>query len=157
MSDEQKEFWDRLAKVRAGMTGLAEDQRFLPMSHHADAETGRLWFISAKGQHLVEAATNAPCPAIHIVSDSGAGLYATIKGTLSLSHDEAKLDEIWGVIAASWFEDGRRDPDIALLEFTPTEAEAWLTPGGVGFLFSLAKSKMTGEQPDMGDHLNLRF
>lgn len=155
MSDRKQEFWDRLEGVNAGMTGLESDLRFLPMSHNADAKAGRLWFISAKGQHLVDACETGPQEALHIVTDSG--IHANIRGTLSLSNDAAKLDEIWNAVASSWFEDGKRDPDIRLLEFTPAQAEVWLTPGGLGFLFQIAKSKVTGDKPDMGETFTLTF
>lgn len=153
MSDRKQEFWDRLGSVNAGMTGLESDLRFLPMSHNV--LDGRLWFISAKGQHLVEACTAGPQDALHIVTDSG--IHANIRGTLALSDDEETLDELWNAVASSWFEEGKRDPDIRLLEFTPKQAEVWLTPGGLGFLFQIAKSKVTGDKPDMGETFTLSF
>ncbi len=49
------------------------------------------------------------------------------------------------------------DPDIRLVKLDPSAAEVWLTSGAVGFAFELVKSKLTGDQPDMGDHFTVTF
>ena len=38
-----------------------------------------------------------------------------------------------------------------------TEAEVWATGGTLSFLYQIAKSKVTGEKPDMGEHFTLSF
>lgn len=157
MSDDRKVFWDRLDGINAGMLGAAPDWRLVPMSHYADPEQGALWFITAEGVDLVDAVKGGPQKAVHAVSDGSGELYARIEGTLSLSDDRAKLDELWNAVASSWFEDGKQDDDIRLLRFDIAEAEVWATTGGIGFLYQLAKSKVTGDQPDMGEHFNVRF
>jgi len=95
--------------------------------------------------------------AIHIVTDGGAGLFARIHGTLSLSDDREKLDELWNAVASSWFEDGRQDPDVQLMRMDLSEAEIWATGGKPSFLYEIAKSKVTGKKPDMGEHDTIRF
>lgn len=150
-------FWDRLEDINVGMLGLTSDQRFIPMSHYADADAGMLWFIGAKGTDLASSLSSGPAGAVHVVSDGGEGLYARIDGTLELSDDHAKLDELWNAIASSWFEDGKRDEAVQLMRFDIKAAEVWLTGGGLGFLYQIAKSKITGDKPDMGEHLTLTF
>jgi hypothetical protein len=34
-------------------------------------------------------------------------------------------------------------------------AEVWATGGSLTFLFQIAKSKVTGDKPDMGEHYTL--
>ncbi|MDN5569278.1 MAG: pyridoxamine 5'-phosphate oxidase family protein [Paracoccus sp. (in: a-proteobacteria)] len=158
MSDAQKhadQFWSRLDDVNSGMLGITEDPRLVPMSHYADRDQSALWFITAKGTDLAKSLTSGPKDAIHVVTDSGEGLYSRIHGRLSLSDDRAKLDEIWNAIASSWFEGGKDDPDVQLLHMDLSEAEVWATGGSVSFLFQIAKSKLTGDKPDMGEHYTL--
>ena len=156
-SDLTDTFWDRLDDINAGMLGVTEDMRLVPMSHYADREQGALWFITAKGTDLVGSVAGGAKPAIHAVTDGGEGLFTRIHGNLSLSQDRAKLDELWNAVASSWFEDGEQDPDVQLLRMNLTEAEVWATGGKLGFLYEIAKSKITGDKPDMGDHYTLRF
>lgn len=157
MSEQRDEFWDRLEDINAGMLGHAEDWRFLPMSHYADEETDSLWFITARGTDLVKALQAGPKDGAYLVSDAGEGLYASMHGTLSLSDDAAKLDELWNAIADSWFQDGQRDPDVQLVRMALKDAEFWTTGGSLSFLYQIAKSKVTGEEPDLGDHGKISF
>lgn len=150
-------FWDRLDDINSGMLGLAEDPRLIPMSHYAEPEANILWFITAKGTDLVESLSGGSKPALHAVSDANEGLYTRIEGKLSLSNDKEKLDELWNAIASSWFEEGRQDPDVQLLRFDMTEAEVWATGGKLSFIYEIAKSKITGQKPDMGEHYTLTF
>lgn len=156
MSDKET-FWKRLEGINAGMLGCEPDWRLVPMSHYPDPEQGALWFITAKGTDLVEAAAGGAKQAAHVVSSSGGKLYARIEGRLETSDDRQKLDELWNAVASSWFEDGKQDDDIQLLKLTIDSAEVWATDGGMAFLYQVAKSKLTGAQPDMGEHFEVSF
>lgn len=158
MSDATKSFWDRMAGINAGMLGVRDDGRLVPMSHYADAETKSLWFITAQGTDLVSAVESGPKDSQYVIASGGDGLYALVKGRLSLSTDAAKLDEIWNAVASSWFEDGKRDPDIRLLQLSIADAEVWATStSSIAFLYQIAKAKLTGDKPDMGEHFTLTF
>ncbi|WP_373944421.1 pyridoxamine 5'-phosphate oxidase family protein [Paracoccus marcusii] len=157
MTDHNHQFWSRLDDINSGMLGVTQDSRLVPMSHYTDRKVGVLWFITAKDTDLARSVASGPQDAMHVVSDGGQGLYARIHGTLSLSDNRAKLDELWNAVASSWFEDGKQDPDVQLLRLDLTEAEVWATGGSMAFLYQIAKSKITGDRPDMGDHYSLTF
>ncbi|TYP68704.1 general stress protein 26 [Stutzerimonas stutzeri] len=157
MTDHNHQFWSRLDDINSGMLGVTQDSRLVPMSHYTDRKVGVLWFITAKDTDLARSVASGPQDAMHVVSDGGQGLYARIHGTLSLSDIRAKLDELWNAVASSWFEDGKQDPDVQLLRLDLTEAEVWATGGSMAFLYQIAKSKITGDKPDMGDHYSLTF
>lgn len=157
MTDHNHQFWSRLEDINSGMLGVTQDSRLVPMSHYTDRKVGVLWFITAKDTDLARSVASGPQDAMHVVSDAGQGLYARIHGTLSLSDNRAKLDELWNAVASSWFEDGKQDPDVQLLRLDLTEAEVWATGGSMAFLYQIAKSKITGDKPDMGDHYSLTF
>lgn len=156
MSDSQREeFWDRLEDVRAGM--LEVDGAFLPMSHNLEPEDGNIWFITARGTAMEKAAGKG-AETRYVVSSTGQGLYAEIRGRLEISQDREKLDEVWSTVAATWFEDGKQDPDLVLMRLIPSSAEVWLGPeSGLAFLYEMAKAKITGEKPDYGDQFSLSF
>ncbi|MFC0810522.1 pyridoxamine 5'-phosphate oxidase family protein [Paracoccus panacisoli] len=156
MSDRET-FWKRLDDVNAGMLGCDPDWRLVPMSHYADPDEDALWFITAEGTDLAEAVAGGAKKAVHVVSSQGGKLYARIEGELSLSDDREKLDEIWNAVASSWFEDGKQDDDVRLLRLSLNAAEVWSTDGGLGFMYQIAKSKLTGAKPDMGEHFEISF
>lgn len=150
------EFWDRIETVNAGMLAPEGSPRWVPMSHHADRAANRLWFITAKGTDITDRLETGPAPASYLLADNGKGLFAQVTGTLSLSDDRAKLEELWGVIVETWFEGGINDPDVRLLSMQVTGGEVWVTPtSGIRFMFNIAKARLTGDDPDMGDHFTL--
>lgn len=154
-ADLKTEFHERLKKINTGM--LEANGRFLPMSHSVIEGDPNLWFITAKGTPMAEAAAKGS-EANYLICSDGKGLYADITGTLSLSDDPAKLEEVWGMIASSWFEGGKADPDLQLVSYAPSKAEVWVTEGGtLGFLYQIAKSKLTDDKPDLGEHGTVTF
>lgn len=156
MSDVET-FWKRLKGVNAGMLGAAPEWRLVPMSHYPDPDQNALWFITADGTDLYEAVKDGPKQAAHVISSSGDKLYAHINGKLEASDDRAKLDELWNAVASAWFEDGEQDDDVRLMKLTISDAEVWATDGGIGFLYEVAKAKLTGAEPQMGEHFTVNF
>ncbi|MXQ07791.1 pyridoxamine 5'-phosphate oxidase family protein [Alphaproteobacteria bacterium GH1-50] len=149
-------FYNSLDDIVAGM--LSVDQtRPVPMSHYVDRDENALWFITAKGTDLEAALRGGPQSGRHVVASKSGELYATIDGLATLVIDPAKLDEIWSVVSAAWFEDGQKDDDIALIRFDLSEAEVWQTAGNLKFLFEIAKANVTGEKPETGSHGRLSF
>lgn len=152
MSKER--FWDGMEDVRAAMLAVGE-ARHVPMSPYSDQKSGALWFITANGTDIVEALSAGAAPASLIVTGNGE-FHARIEGQAELSQDRAKLESLWGPVADAWF-DGIDDPDVRLVRLRPTRAECWTSAGAIGFVIQIAKAKLTGEQPDIGDHFDLTF
>lgn len=152
MTQLMHEFWGRMDDVQAGMLGLKNSDRLVPMSPSVDGTApGHIWFITAHGTDLAEATAHGPQPAKFVVADGGAGLYADVDGTLAQITDKTTLDDIWSVFAAAWFEDGKDDTDVCLLRFTPAKTEMSVTPtSGAKFLYEIAKGNMTAQKPDVG-------
>jgi general stress protein 26 len=57
-------------------------------------------------------------------------LFAHIHGTLHLSNDRAVIDRLWNPIIASWYKDGKDDPDLALIRFDADSANIWKAESG---------------------------
>jgi general stress protein 26 len=125
------------------------------MSPYARAEDRAVWFITAHGTDLVDAVSEGPAKATLIVTGSG-DLHARSEGMVRLATDRAKLEQLWNPVVSSWFDD-IDDPDIRPIRLDPAEAEVWATDGALGFMILLAKAKLTGATPDIGDHFALTF
>ncbi len=153
---DKTDFWSRVDTVNAGMLDLDGSGRPVPMSHHADREANTFWFLTDAGTQIAEGVESGAKPAGYMLADNAKGLFATVSGTLSRSHDRAKLEALWNPITSTFFEGGIDDPDLRLLSFVVSGAEVWLAPtSGVVFMFNIAKAKVTGELPDMGDHFTI--
>lgn len=155
MSDLNQTFWDRLGKSRTGMLG-ATSAPAAPMTHYVDAPNNALWFITAKSTDLGKAA-DATSKAQYTVANDAEQIYARVDGTLATVNDPEKLDELWSVFAAAWFEEGKRDADVQLIRLDLSEAEVWSTGGKLSFFYEVAKANLSGGTPDSGQHGTLRF
>ncbi len=151
-TDLKARFRDRLDDVNAGLLGLTDDLRLVPMSHQLRDGDDTFYFITAAGTDLYEAVKAAPKSAIYALAEGGKGLYARVEGDLAEVTDPALIEELWNFVADAWFEDGKQDDDVRILALTPKTAEVWLTTtSGVAFLYQIARAKITGQQPDMGE------
>lgn len=124
----EAKLWDALRSDMTVMLGLANrrDHLLRPMTVQIDGETNRgpLWIFTAKGTALVEALSGSDDAFISFAS-KGHELFATIGGTLTLDNDREAIDRLWNQYVAAWYEQGKQDPELALLRFDPHAAEIW--------------------------------
>lgn len=109
---------------------------------------GTLWFItdgtSAKADEIRKHSD------VNVSVQDGTG-FLSITGTAEIVHDRAKIDDLWGPLMEPWFEGGKDDPAVALLRVDTDTAEYWrVDEPKIVSAFKLAKSVITGEQPDLG-------
>jgi len=152
MDDLKDAFWNRMEDVRAAMLGIDGQGRLVAMSPQVDDDVpGHIWFITADGTELADGVKSGPRDAQLVVADNNVGLYADVTGTLQRSHDHEALEEVWSFVSDAWFDGGKADPDVRLLQFTPKSAEVSVTPtSGVKFLYEIAKANLTNKKPDAG-------
>lgn len=153
--DLKATFWDRIEDVNVGMlSGPDTDPR--PMAHHARQDDGALWFLTANHTDIGEDAAAGKDARYQIISGD-AKIYAVVDGTLAVETDRNKLDEIWSPMDAAWFEDGKDDPDVRLVRFTPKSAEIWSHDSNAKAFYDMAKSALTGDTANPGHHGKIRF
>lgn len=122
---EQK-FWKALKDDRTVMMGVdgTEDGHSRPLTAMIEGdEGGPIWFFIGKPNAIVDHLSQNR-RAIAAFSSKGHDLFASVRGTLSLSHDRAVIDRLWNPFIAAWF-DGKDDPKLVLLRFDPEQAEIW--------------------------------
>jgi general stress protein 26 len=127
----REKFWDSLKSDRTVMLGLkgVEDDRTRPMTAQVDTgadgkDSGTIYFFGSKtdgiGQDL-QGSTRA----VAAFSSKGHDVFAHIHGTLSPSDDRAVIERLWNPIMASWYKDGKDDPDLQLIRFDAEKADVW--------------------------------
>lgn len=114
-----------------------------PMSIGKVEDDARLWFITSSTNELVSELKNDPRV---LVIMQGRMAYLCLEGRAVTNRDRTKIIELWSEPMRAWFED-ENDPNILLVEFTPSEAEYWDMAGtkGIKLAFRAAKAAITGE------------
>ena len=121
-----------------------------PLSIAGRDDDATLWFVtSVQSPKVKELLADARTL---VVLQTGSR-FAVLEGTAGIVRDRAKIEELWSESQRIWFEN-ERDPDIALVRFSPVSAEYWDNAGaqGVKFAFHALKAVVTGEPlTDRGD------
>lgn len=82
--------------------------------------------------------------------------HACLSGPIVQSHSREIIDRFWNPMVAAWFEGGKDDPELTLLQFTPNSADVWASTGNaLAFGWEIAKANMTDAEPDVGHHTRL--
>jgi len=68
--------------------------------------------------------------------------YLSLYGKVTISRDKQKIEELWDGMMKNWFTEGKDDPRITVLKFTPTSGYYWDTKHGntVAFVKSIVGS-----------------
>ena len=120
----EKKLWDELDSSPFVMLGLqgVDDSFTRPMT--AQVDDGQIYFFAARSEDLVKGLGRSN-RAIATFASKGHDLFASIHGTLAIDMDRGIIDRLWNPIIASWYKDGKDDPDLALIRFDTTKADVW--------------------------------
>ena len=137
-------------------TGSEWALRSRPMfTQEVDARGDRYFLTSADSALVGEILANA---AVHLTyADPGSQRYVAINGTALVTHDQARIDEMWSPAAKAWFPDGKEDPQIRVLTVEPQRAEYWDAPSAPVRLLQFVKAMATGQQQRSGAHETLQL
>ncbi|MDJ0335601.1 pyridoxamine 5'-phosphate oxidase family protein [Salinibacterium sp. G-O1] len=76
----------------------------------------------------------------------------SLAGIATVSRDQARIDEFWNPWAEAWFEGGRKDPTVALLQVDATSIEYWdIDKPAIARAFEVVKGLITQKAPDVGE------
>ena len=134
----KKLFWAELSGSPFVMLGLegVDDSRTRPMTAQIDVPEGRdkdeggeLYFFASKSESLVQSIGTGH-RAVATYAAKGHKLFAHIHGNLVQSDDRAVIERLWNPIIASWYKDGKDDPDLALVRFDTDSANIWKAETG---------------------------
>jgi general stress protein 26 len=120
-----------------------------PMTPMQVTDEGNVWFFIDTGSDHADA-LRAEKRVNLAFADSSTWL--SVAGHASLLDNREKIDELWNPTVEAWFPDGKDSPTVGLLFVESDSAEYWDSPGGrVASVLAYAKSKVTGDRPDVGE------
>jgi len=120
-----------------------------PLAVLAHDFDGTVWFFTQDPSPKTD--DIASDPHVNVAYQDGASV-VSLAGTASISRDQARIDEFWNPWAEAWFEGGRADPTVALLQVDATSAEYWhIDKPAVVRGFEVVKAIVTRSAPDVGE------
>ncbi len=121
-----------------------------PMHVAEVGDDGTLWFVTnVDSTKVLEVRDDSRA----MVSLQNSKQFVTMNGHFELVADRAKVEALWKEPYRIYF-DGKSDPEIVLLRFTPFDAEYWDNAGarGVKHAFEAAKAYLKGQKIDPAEY-----
>lgn len=159
-AEVRERLFETLRKQDTGMLGLNGDRDQLPQPMTAFIEKGEetLYFFTRDDSDLAQAVSAGRTDGIYVFGEKNRNLFATLTGTLSVATDTARVDQFWNPVVGAWYPDGKDDPHLRVLTFNASNAQVWLSDGGlVKFAFEIAKANLTHTLPDAGQKADLKL
>lgn len=152
--EAEQKVWQLIETIGTGMMTTLDEGvlRARPMHGQVEPEQGRIWFFTradaAKAEEI-----GASQQVNVAYADPSHERYVSISGPAALVRDRAKIEALWNPFVEAWFPNGKSDPNVALIELMPEQAEYWDSPASkVVQLWQLAKARATSSTPDLGQN-----
>ena len=105
-----------------------------PMSFQKFDDNGDIWFLSAVDSHKNEEVKEDPMVQLLFQASAHAG-FLSLYGTTTTTTDKQKIDELWNPLVKTWFTEGKDDPRIRVIQFSPTQGYYWDNKHGAAVAF----------------------
>ena len=152
--EHKQKIWNLIKDIKVGMLVTHDDHmpHARPMHIVQDAYDGTLWFFTPRNAEKVAEAKKDRDVCISF-SDQDSGVYVSLSGKARLTDDRALIEKYWNPFVGAWFEQGKDDPEVALLEVKVEFGEHWQAKESKVFqLFEVAKAKIKNEKPNLGEN-----
>lgn len=152
------QLFEVIASAKAGMLGFeGSAEPMQPMAPYTDAERGSLWFLTKKDGDLYKQLGTGRRAQFCVIGPHH-DYHASLIGVLTQHQDPEQIDKMWNDIVAAWFEHGKDDPALVLLEFKLEHAAIWASVGNpLVFGWEIAKAHWRGDEPDLGIRTTVSF
>lgn len=121
-----------------------------PMSVQEVDEDGNIWFLASKSSDKCQNITKDAMVQLLFAKPSDFK-FLTVYGEATLSADQTRIDKYWNKMMEGWFEKGRQDPDITLIQLKPTAINYWDTKEHKMITFGkVLWSSISGAKVDTG-------
>ncbi len=148
--------WNLIKDIKVGMLVTDDESesvlRARPMHLVQDAYDGTLYFYTPKSASKVYEIKEDRDVCVTF-SDTDKQVYVSLSGKATLTQDSELIERYWNPFVGAWFEDGKEDPDVAMLKVKINQGEHWDTNESKFVqAFEIAKANVTSSTPDMGEN-----
>ena len=151
--DQADKLWDLIKDVREGMfVTKVPFLRARPMGIVQKDFEGTLWFFTSRSSEKVEELEHDNEVCVTFANPKTTD-YVSMSGSVSISRDYRKIDELWNTPTAAFFPKGKDDPDLILLRVDVERAEYWDSKSSkMVQLYEFMKGIVTKQVPDLGEN-----
>ncbi|MDW5315689.1 pyridoxamine 5'-phosphate oxidase family protein [Rhizobium sp. PL01] len=155
-SDPLQQLWDVLGDVHAGMLGVEDSgQHMQPMAPFIEKETNSIWFFTRTDSDLINSARTGNRAHFCVISKDH-DYHACLAGAIDEVKSREHIDKYWSAPVAAWFEGGKDDPSLTMLQLKLDDVAIWAsTNSTLKFGWEIAKANLTGKEPDLGYHTQI--
>jgi general stress protein 26 len=158
-TDKIEDLFELIQELNTGML-VSENEgelRSRPMKAFPNKKTNQIWFLTkTESSKILEIASDADVNISFACPKSQK--YVSVSGKAFISRDQVKIDEMWSDKMALWFDCEKTDPNVAAIRVEPSTAEYWEGESNtIAVMWELAKAKVTGEKPDLGENETVRI
>lgn len=157
-SDPLQQLWDQINEVHAGMLGVEGScQHLQPMAPQVEKETNSIWFFTKTDTDLVKA-VKAGSHAHFCIIAKDQDYHACLAGGISENASKEHIDKFWNAHVAAWYEHGREDPLLTMLQLKVEDVSIWAsTSSGLRYGWEIAKANLTSSVPDVSYHTQIKL
>jgi len=127
----------------------------IPMSTKKVDQNGHIWFLSGRdSDHNKNILKDN---AVQIMYSKPSDMsFMVLRGSASITTDMSILRELYGSSDDNWFK-GIDDPNLTAIQVKPSQAHYWEPKHNkLVTLFKMGVGAITGDQPDIGEHGDLK-
>lgn len=151
--EAKKKLKDMVEDIRVAMFATQLNKQPLsvvPMHTKEVDKEGNIWFLSRNdSDHNSDLLKRSETQLLY--SDPNAMKFVSIFGDAEIISDQAVLDELYNKKDNAWF-DGKDDPNLTAIKFTPKEAAYWKNESNqLVTFFKLQTAALTGDDKDIGE------
>ena len=153
-----EKIWSLIKNIHIAMLTTTDPNGSLysrPMATQQQHFTGELSFLTrAHSGKVDEIRDNSQVNLTYV--DTHQSTFVSLSGTASLSHDRARIHELWHPSFKAWFPDGENDPEITVLTVRVEEAEYWDAPSSaIVRNIRILERALRGGEGKVGDHARI--
>lgn len=120
-----------------------------PMAIQKTDDQGRIYFFSEKNSLKNEELRQSQEMQLTLSNEKNSE-YLNVFGHADVYRDQEEIDEMYSAFVNTWF-DGKKDPNITIIRFTPEAGHYWDTKHGKLIqLAGMLVGAVTGKQTDDG-------
>ena len=111
------------------ITHLTPEGRLMsrPMTCLKVDENGELWFLASDDSEQTASLDQDENVNLAFAAPRDS-TYLSITATAKILKNPAKIDELWNSKTATWFQNGKNDPHLCLIQVTPISSDFWDSP-----------------------------
>lgn len=121
-----------------------------PMQAKEVDESGNVWFLTGRdSNHFEDFEKNSECQLFFSDAKSN---FLSVYGNIEIDNSRVRIEELYSSFDNAYF-DGKEDPRIVALKFTPEQAAYWSADQNrLVTLFKLGYAAITGKDQDLGSY-----